>query len=190
METKILSFKRLSLERENLLARKILLSVTLSAVTGLLAGIRIPLPFTPVPLTGQVLGVLLAGLFLEGSFAGLSQVFYLLFGLGGIPWFAGWSSLSFLTFFANPSSGYIVGFIPAAFLVGKLEHCGSRMNLLRHVITLLAGVMVLYSFGAVHFAAVMHTGFQKTLVLAVYPFIFFDFLKALLAASFINVFRK
>ena len=138
METKILSFKRLIMERENLLARKILLSVAMAAVTGLLAGIRIPLPFTPIPLTGQVLGVLLAGLFLEGSFAGLSQALYLFIGLSGIPWFSGWSSLSFATFAVNPTSGYLVGFIPAAFLIGKLEHGGSRMNLFRHTVSFLS----------------------------------------------------
>ncbi|MFH2068181.1 MAG: biotin transporter BioY [Candidatus Omnitrophota bacterium] len=190
METKILPFKRLITERENLLARKILMSITMAAVTGLLAGIRIPLPFTPIPLTGQVLGVLLAGLFLEGSFAGLSQALYLLIGLSGIPWFSGWSSLSFATFAANPTSGYLVGFIPAAFLIGKLEHCGSKMNLFRHTIAFLAGILVLYSFGAIHLATIMHTGFQRTMLLAVYPFIFFDFLKALLAASFMSAFRK
>ena len=190
METKILPFKRLTVERENILARKILLSVAMATVTGLLAGIRIPLPFTPVPLTGQVLGVLLAGLFLEVSFAGLSQTLYLLFGLSGIPWFAGWSSLSFATFVINPSSGYLIGFIPAAFLIGKLEHGGSEMNIFRHAVALFSGILVLYFFGAIHLAVILHTGFQRTLVLAVYPFIFFDFLKALLAASFVSAFRK
>jgi biotin transport system substrate-specific component len=190
METKILPFKRLMLESENLLVRKILLSVAMAGVTGLLAGIRIPLPFTPVPLTGQVLGVLLAGLFLEGSFAGLSQALYLFIGLSGIPWFSGWSSISFATFAVTPTSGYLIGFIPAAFLIGKLEHNGSKMNLLRHTAAFFFGILVLYSFGAIHLAAMLHTGFQRTLVLAVYPFIFFDFLKALLAASFVNAFRK
>ena len=190
METKILPFKRLTVERENLLARKILLSIAMAAVTGLLAGIRIPLPFTPIPLTGQVLGVLLAGLFLEGSFAGLSQALYLFIGLSGIPWFSGWSSLSFATFAVNPTSGYLIGFIPAAFLIGKLEHNGSRMNLLQHVAAFFSGILVLYFCGAVHLATILHTGFQRTLVLAVYPFIFFDFLKALLSASFVSAFRK
>ena len=190
METKIIPFKRLTVEKENVLARKILLSIAMAAVTGLLAGVRIPLPFTPIPLTGQVLGVLLAGIFLEGSFAGLSQALYLFIGLSGIPWFSGWSSLSFATFTANPTSGYLVGFIPAAFLIGKLEHGEARMNLFRHAVAFFSGILVLYFFGAIHLAAILHTGFQKTLVLAVYPFIFFDFLKALLAASFINAFRR
>lgn len=190
MKTKTLLSERLFLEREDLLARKVLLSLTIAAVTGLLAGIRIPLPFTPVPLTGQVLGVLIAGIFLEGSFAGLSQVLYLLIGLSGIPWFSGWSSLSFVTFAANPTSGYLIGFIPAAFLIGKLEHGGFRMNILRHAVAFFSGILVLYFFGALHLAVILHTNFQRTLDLAVYPFIFFDFLKALLAASFISAFRK
>ncbi len=176
--------------RENILVGKIFVSLALASLTGLLAGIRIPLPFTPVPLTGQVLGVLLCGLFQEGSFAALSQTFYLLFGLGGIPWFAGWSSLSLLAFFANPTSGYLVGFIPAAYLVGRLANQGKRLNFPGLLLTFFAGIVIIYLFGALHLSLVLKTDFRKTLFLAVYPFILFDFLKALLVASFANVFCR
>lgn len=174
---------------ENILVRKVSISMAMAAITGLLAGIRIPLPFTPVPLTGQVLGVLLTGLFLEGPFAALGQVFYLLFGLCGIPWFAGWSSLSLLTFFTNPTSGYLIGFIPAAYLIGWLVNHDKKLNFLRLNLAFFTGIIVIYLFGALYLAAVLRTGLRETLLLAVYPFIFFDFLKALLAASFANAFR-
>ena len=81
---------------------------------GIAAQIAIPLPFTPVPLTLQTFAVLLAGAAL-GSLRGVASMgLYALMGVVGVPWFAEGSSG-----FSSASFGYILGFILAAFIVGR-----------------------------------------------------------------------
>lgn len=174
----------LAFNREETLAGRLLLALTLAGITGLLAGIRVPLPFTPIPLTGQVVGVYLAGLLLEAPFAGLALLLYLLLGLAGLPWFSGWQSLNYAGFLAFPSAGYLLGFIPAAFLIGHLLEDPARRSLTRQVLAYAAGTAVFYFCGAAWLAVLTGSGFIRTLVMGVYPFVVFDLLKALLVASF------
>ena len=69
--------------------KKVALAVGMACVTGLLAQVRIYLDFTPVPITGQNLGVLASGVMLGPWFGALSMLFYLAIGACGVPWFAG-----------------------------------------------------------------------------------------------------
>lgn len=96
------------------------------AFTGVMAQVQIPL--WPVPITGQTLAVMLVGATLGARRGALSLTLYMLIGLLGVPLFAGFtgggSSLSL------PSFGFIVGFIPAAAVVGWL----SSRHWDRHVI--------------------------------------------------------
>ena len=64
-------------------AHKVVLAISFACLTGLMAQMRIYLPFTPVPITGQVLAVLLAGVLLGKRYGGLSQVFYVGIGAAG-----------------------------------------------------------------------------------------------------------
>ena len=94
---------------------KILLSLCFACLTGLFAQIRLFTPWTPVPITGQVFAVILAGVIL-GRWGGISQIMYVGLGITGIPWFAGFNSgILYLT---GPTGGYIIGFIIAAFFIG------------------------------------------------------------------------
>lgn len=83
------------------LAKKIALAFGMACVTGLLAQVCIHLPFTPVPITGQVLGVLLSGVICGGTFGSISQVIYLGLGIVGVPWFAGGSLGQYIPFFGK-----------------------------------------------------------------------------------------
>jgi biotin transport system substrate-specific component len=110
-------------------AKKIALCFAAAAFTGLAAQIRVPLASTPVPVTGQVFAVLLSGVFLGRRYGALSQVIYVSLGAAGVPWFAGWTSGALL----GLTGGYLVGFIPAAALVGwfaglKLGPCRRRRD--------------------------------------------------------------
>lgn len=163
------------------MARAAAAPLAFAALTGLLAGVRVPLPFTPVPLTGQVFGVLLAGLCLRGGPAAASQVLYLALGLAGIPWFSGWSAAGAATFFAGPTGGYLAGFVPAAWLVAVLARRGRGA---RGAFTAAAaGVALIHLCGALRLSRLLGLGAAETMALAVYPFLFFDLLKASLAAS-------
>ncbi len=61
----------------------------MACITGVLAQIVIPLPWTPVPVTGQTLAVLFAGIVLGRYWGGISMALYLAIGLLGVPWFTG-----------------------------------------------------------------------------------------------------
>ena len=94
-----------------------------ACLVGALAQISIPLGFTPVPLTGQTLGVLLVGSAL-GMYRGvISMALYVVAGLIGVPWFSahsgGWHIAS------TPTFGYLVGFVVAAGLCGMLASRGA-----------------------------------------------------------------
>jgi biotin transport system substrate-specific component len=70
-------------------SQKLSLSLGFAMATGLLAQVRIPLFFTPVPITGQTFAVLMAGIILGSRFGTLSQMLYVGIGLAGMPWFSG-----------------------------------------------------------------------------------------------------
>ncbi len=161
-----------------------------SFLTGLCAQIRFYLPFTPVPVTGQVFAVLLSGVFLGKEFGSLSQLLYLLFGLMGIPWFV----IGPL----GPTGGYIVGFILAPFIIGALLektgfwkisfriyfHKKSSVKLLtvRLMFIMMSGVALIYLFGLIQFSIYTQSTLTTAIRLAVLPFIPFDLGKAALAA--------
>ncbi len=97
--------------------QKILLSLLLASFTGFCAQLRVKLPWTPVPVTGQTFAVLLTGILL-GKWGGLSQSIYVVFGLLGLPWFSG--GRGGLPILLGPTGGYILGFIFASTFVGYI----------------------------------------------------------------------
>lgn len=98
---------------------KLAMAVLMACLTGILAQFIIPLPWTPVPVTGQTLGVLVSGLFLGKRFGVLSQVIYIFAGVLGVSWFAEMSSG--LSVFLGSTCGYFIGFILAAALIGYIS---------------------------------------------------------------------
>lgn len=174
-------------------AKKLLAAFAFAFLTAISAQVRIPLSFTPVPLTGQVFAVLLSGALLGSRFGALSQMLYLAGGAVGLPFFAG------LTFgpsvLLGPTGGYILGFVPAAWIAGSLPFVrgparrrvsgggsgwGSKM---------LLAILVIYIFGALQFSFIMKAGLKETLHLAVYPFICLDIAKAVAVAVVCSGFR-
>ena len=102
------------------IVRDIILIIAGSLLVALFAQIKIPLGFTPVPITGQTFAVLVVGAMLGGWRGGLALALYAIEG-AFLPFFAGGASG---WFWLLPSGGYIVGFIPAAALVGYLCQWG------------------------------------------------------------------
>jgi biotin transport system substrate-specific component len=139
---------------------------------------RFYLPFTPVPITLQVFFVLLAGIVLGKWYGGLAQLFYVGFGVVGIPWFTTASALTGVT------GGYLIGFIFAALFIGW---CADRYISMRDVrgmlLLMFLAVGIIYAFGAIQFSVVMGTNIRETMTLAVLPFVLGDLVKAFFAAS-------
>ena len=98
--------------------RDVALVVGASLVTALAAQVAVPLPGSPVPLTGQTFAVLLTGAALGARRAFLAQTLYLLQGAAGLPVFAGGLGGAWLL--AGPAGGYLAAFPLAAAVTGAL----------------------------------------------------------------------
>jgi biotin transport system substrate-specific component len=152
--------------------------VLFAAFTALTARVTIPLPFTPVPVTLQVMAVLLAGLVLGPGAGAASQIAYLATIAAGLPLDARALGAVALT---GPTAGYLIGFAPAAFVVGWLAE---RLPAARasRFLAAVAGVAIIYTAGATWLAPAVG-GPRAAWVLGVAPFIVVDLGKALIAAA-------
>ncbi len=149
-----------------------------AGLVGALAQISIPLHFTPVPITGQTLGVLLAGTALGWRRAAASMALYAIAGLAGVPWFAHHASG-----YVGASFGYIVGFVFAATACGYLAGRGADRSVLRALPAMLVGEVIIYAFGLTWLALDLHLGAAATLTDGFTPFLAGDAIKAVIAAG-------
>src|SRR5512138_2923700 len=115
------------------------------------AHVRIPLPWTPVPVTLQTLFLHLAGASLGSGLGALSQVLYLALGAANLPVFAGGAGAAALL---GPTAGYLVGFVGAAALTGRL--IGRTPSLTRAFLAMAAGTLVVYACGMLWLAYLLH----------------------------------
>lgn len=142
----------------------------------LAAFVRIPLPFTPIPLTLQVLVVFTAALTLGGAASLPVIVAYLLLGGAGLPVFSG-AQGGFGSLF-GATGGYLIGFLPMAWIVGTWIHRGSQTNMLRDSAVLAAGLIALYACGALWLKTLTGVAWSQLWAMAVAPFILVDAIKA------------
>jgi len=142
--------------------------------------IRIPLPFTPVPITLQNMAAFLAGAVL-GPSLGLSAVLlYLSLGMAGAPLFAN-TGAGFLYLF-GPTGGYLFGFMAAAWLIGCLTRFFKTSNFFALYAIMLAGVVAVYVLGGLWLFLGIAWSAKKIFFLGIAPFIAPDAVKAFLAA--------
>lgn len=150
-----------------------------AGLTALLAQVRIPLGFTPVPVTGQTLAVLLAGASLGARLGGASQLVYLAAGAVGFPVFTGGGSG--FEYFTGATAGYLVGFVLAAALVGRLAERGQDRKVNTAITAFLAGSAVIYTCGALGLMVAADMDLTTAIAQGVAPFVFGDLLKAVAA---------
>lgn len=148
-----------------------------------LAQISIVLPFTPVPITGQTLGVLLVGASLGPGLAAISLGLYLLEGAIGLPFFAGGAHGAGLLGFAAATGGYLWGFVVASALVGWLARRGWDRSFRSAIGAMFVGEVVLYAIGIPWLMAALDLPLAEGLELGLYPFVIGDTLKLLFAAT-------
>jgi len=164
------------------LINKVAIAISFACLTGLMAQIRVYLPFTPVPITGQVFVVLLAGVLLGRRYGGLSQLFYAGIGAAGVPWFAG--SASGIGYLTGVTGGYIVGFIIAAFVIGEFtdRYVASR-RLLPQMMLMTTGIGIIYALGSLQLALVLDLSLSEAVLMGTLPFVPVDLVKAFAAAT-------
>jgi len=162
----------------------IVLVVAGAALTAVLAQVAIPMQ--PVPITGQTLAVLLVGATLGWARGGAALGLYLVLGLVGLPVYApqdDGSHLTGLVALAAPSFGYVIGFIPAAAIVGWLSERSWDRNVLKALATFIGGSVVVFAFGLPWLAMVTGATFIQTLEWGLFPFIIGGLIKAAVAAG-------
>ncbi len=168
-------------------AATLALMVGFAMLTALAAQIRIPVPGTPVPITGQTFAVLIAGAAL-GSWAGAgSQMIYVTMGLVGLPVFAGGNGG--IDYATGATLGYLVGFIAAAWVIGRLSERGQDRNVWSAIPAFLTGNAVIYLFGVtwLWWSVDAIATLQEAIVAGFVPFVVGDLLKVALAGVLLPV---
>jgi len=155
--------------------------VSAAALTALSAQIALPVPGSPVPVTGQTLAVLLTAAALGPMRGALGQLLYLVAALVGLPVLAQGSGGAPAVFGAT--GGYLLGFVVAAAVVGRLARGGWSRTPVRVFASYALGSVVIYAFGATVLALVTSHDMAWAVQKGVLPFLAGDALKALLAAG-------
>lgn len=158
-----------------------------AALIGLAAQVKIPLPWTPIPLTGQTFAVLLIGALWGAQDGALAATAYLLLGWMGVPFFAGSAGL------AGTTAGYLVGFIPAAYFTGLFYNRFAWAKRLPGLILIMlcANFIIIHGTGMIWLgsAAGLHD-LTKLLTLGTLPFISGDLVKIAAAAAVAHSFQS
>ena len=160
---------------------KLVMALAMAGMTGLLAQVRIFVEWSPVPITGQTLAVLLAGVLLGRRWGGASMAIYAVLGAAGIPWFNGWTSG------LGATGGYLIGFILAALFIGYVtdKYIKSRY-FISMLGVMLASLILVYVPGVIWLSvwlnAIVGIGwYVQVITMGVVPFIIGDTVKCLTA---------
>jgi len=160
-------------------AYDLLIIICGSLLVGISAQIRVYMPFSPVPVTGQTFVVLMLGALLGSYRGGLTMLMYLVEGVLGLPVFTGVTGVAALF---GPTGGYLVGFVVAAYLVGRLAELGWDRHVTTTVAAMLIGDAVLLAFGFVWLTLLL-ADVRMAFIAGVVSFIPGDILKIALAAA-------
>ncbi|MCC7549901.1 MAG: biotin transporter BioY [Methanobacterium sp.] len=145
------------------LVNKVIMAFFMACITGIMAQVVIPLPWTPVPITAQTFAVLMAGVVLGRCWGGISQIMYLVVGLLGVPWFAGLTGGYGAVLGAT--GGYFLGFILTAFLLGYFTDKHVQSRNFRPML----GLMLITNFAFVYIPGLLGLGLWLYLVEGSFP---------------------
>ncbi|HEU4745842.1 MAG TPA: biotin transporter BioY [Anaerolineales bacterium] len=159
--------------------RDMILIVLGTLCVAMLAQVKIPLPFTPVPLTGQTLAVLLVGATLGSRRGAAAMALYIALGALGLPVFAG--GASGLAYLSGATLGYLIGFVIAAYVIGLLAERGLERSVRTSLIPFLIGTLIIYICGVAWLAIVLGS-LSKALAAGLLPFVIGDAIKLVAAA--------
>lgn len=155
--------------------------VAFAALTAACAQWRMPLPWTPVPVTGQTMAVLLAGASLGAWRGAASQVLYVAVGALGMPIFqnadGGWDVVT------GTTGGYLVGFIVAAAVIGHLAERRQDRHFATSMAAMALGSAIIYLFGATWLAHVLGVSSSQAIEFGITPFLIGDVAKAVIAGA-------
>lgn len=165
---------------KKLKAKDIVYSALFATLTAVLAYITIPLPFSPIPITGQSLAVMLAGCVLTPIQAGLSMLTFLFMGIIGLPVFSG--GRAGIGVIAGKSGGYLIGYLVGAVIISVLVR-KSKSKITMFLACLFGGIIVVHILGASWLGYVTGMGIGKAIMVGSVPFLPGDLIKAVAAVA-------
>jgi biotin transport system substrate-specific component len=168
--------------------------ILMTCFTGIMAQIVIPIPWSPVPITGQTLAVFTSALILGKRLGPLSQIIYIIIGILGIPWFAG--ATGGLNILLGSSGGYIIGFVFASMFIGYISEKYSKSRKIKGIVPvmLIANYICIYIPGLIVLAISYNisTGnfppINLLLMMGLIPFIIGDIFKIFASSMICKVF--
>lgn len=150
-----------------------------AAIVSVLAQISIPIPLSPVPITGQTLAIGLVVTILGTRLGTLSVLLYILIGATGLPVYSNFSGGPSILF--GPTGGYIVGFLPTAIIMGLyLKKFG--LTIPHAIVSNVIGMVITLAFGTVWLKFAMNLSWMGAFMSGAAPFIILGLAKAVLAA--------
>jgi biotin transport system substrate-specific component len=171
---------------ENVCSKRFWLEITgiigFSLLMALSAQIKIPLFFTPVPVTFQNLVLLLSLVILKRK-AVFSHLLYIVLGIGGVPLFSNGGGLFYLL---GPTGGYLLGFVCAAWAFPYVyaRFLKNQVSFLKLIVVFAAiNVLFVYGFGLTWLHYGLGFSLKQGLTLGVYPFLMGDAVKIVVAAG-------
>lgn len=164
--------------RKDALIYDVLLVIGASIFITLSAQIAFNVPFSPVPITGQTFAILLTGSFLGSRRGALAVILYLFEGIAGLPVFA--QAHFGLVHLLGPTGGYLLGFIPAAYLCGLMVEKGWGQSVLTAFAIMSIGTGVIFFFGLTWLMFFVET--DNVLILGFYPYVTGGIIKIIAAA--------
>lgn len=162
----------------NLLINALLVAIG-SVSIAVCAQIAIPLPFTPVPITGQSFAVLLIGIIYGSRLGAATILAYLAEGAVGLPFFAGGNSGAAV--FVGPTAGYLIGFVFAAFVAGLLAERKWDRTAWTAGLAMFLSSFIILSLGTLWLSTFI--GFEEAVTAGFLPFIPGDIVKTALGAA-------
>jgi biotin transport system substrate-specific component len=141
--------------------------------------ISIPLPFSPVPLTGQTLMIMLVGCVLTPLQAGLSVITFIFMGIIGLPVFSG--GASGIGVIVGSNGGYLIGFLIGSIVISLIKNKNSSIISML-MANIIGGIVVVYILGVLWLSYITGIGVYRAFIVGALPFIFGDLIKAVVAA--------
>lgn len=157
------------------LTARLTISAIFTALIAILAQFAVPLPFSPVPVTGQTIGIILAALLLDKRTAVISVLAYLLLGAAGAPVFS--MARGGLYMITGPTGGYLWGFLPAAYLASKISKNSLGYSIHKAALGAIAAMAVIYFCGSLQLALIMGYTPLQVILVGVIPFLAADLIK-------------
>ncbi len=166
--------------------KQMILSSFFAAISALLAQLSIPLPFSPVPITGQMVGVFLAGAIMGKKWGAISILIYVMLGIIGLPVFH--NAQGGIHIVLGPTGGYLWGFVLGVYLLGMIVE--KRDSYFFSILGMFFCLLVVYFLGTLQLAFIASLGAFQAFLMGVAPYLPADIIKIFASAALVSAVNR